>query len=265
MSPEIEMTKVHLLGRGPGGSARTSLALDRGTLAANRIVGFEPMDENAQSFFQIRSALLNHAQATGQRIFAVTSGEPRNGKTHVAVNLAAALSRIHPTVLVELDMRQPSVGQRLGLPSSPPGVDDYLAGETGWCETRVQIEGFDLGIHRVRKRRHDAETLLNSTRLANALRLSCAAEGRPICIVDTPPAIMTDDLVLIARAVDGFLLVAQEARTRKRGLLDVVSALSPTPVIGSVLNMSISSPAPRVDYGCYYSSKNFTPAAEPAA
>jgi len=229
--------------------------LDPDTLAANFICGFEHGNERIHPFFVMRSQLLKHVSITGQRVLAVTSAQPGNGKTHVAVNLAAALSRIYPTVLMELDLRRPSISQRLGLPRPQPGVDDFLAGEADWSATARKIQGFNLSIHCARQPRVNAEDLLSSGRLAVAIEAIRARDDQAICIIDTPPALVDDDLTLIARAVDGALMVVEEARTRKRALLDAVNALSPCPIVGSILNMSISSPRPANDYKYYEGHK----------
>lgn len=225
------------------------VTLDPAHLAAHRIFGFGQMSDQLYPFFMIRSALLGHVEQTAHRVFAVTSVEAGNGKTHVAANLAAVLSRVRPTVLVELDLRRPNLGARLGLREDAAGIDDYLAGEAVWADTAIGVEGFDLAIHRVRRARTDAEQILASPRLAHALRRLAAEDPGTLCIVDTPPALIGDDLVHIAPAVDGVLLVAQEGRSRKSGVLEVSSALGATPIVGSILNMSLSQPVPRSDYG----------------
>ncbi|MET0179987.1 MAG: CpsD/CapB family tyrosine-protein kinase [Novosphingobium sp.] len=232
---------------------------DPDTLAANRVVGFGRTDERVHPFFAMRSQLLRHASATGQRVFAVTSAEPGDGKTHVAVNLAAALSRIHPTVLIDLDLRWPSLGPRLGLPVPRFGVDDHLAGAASPGETGVRMAGFDLTLHPARLRRFNAEDLLASPRLLEFIQAVRAAEGAPICLIDTPPALVNDDLMLIARVVDGVLMVVHEAKTRARALVDAVTSLSPTPIVGSILNKSISSPRASADYDYYNRSATARP------
>lgn len=230
--------------------------LDPDTLAANLIVGFEQMSERVHPFCALRSQVLKHAHATRQRVFAVTSVQPGNGKTHIAVNLAASLSRIYPTILVELDLRRPSVGQRLGLPEPHPGIDDFLAGDVGWRDTSLRIHGFNLSVHRVREQRFNPEHLLASSRLTDLVEAIRSTEGSPVCIVDAPPSLVHDDLMLIARAIDGVLMVVEEARTSKRALLDAINSLSPTPVVGSILNMSISSARQSNDHDYDYYRTN---------
>ncbi len=236
----------------PESPSRSQWVLDPALLASNHVVGFGAMNEEVHPFFMLRAALLNHAMATHQQVFAVTSAQAGNGKTHVATNLAATLSRIHPTILLELDLRQPSVGARLGLPDDVPGVDDFLSGDAEWADTAIPIQGFDLVVHRVRRARVNAETLLAAPALGQILRQFRANGSGPICIVDTPPALVSDDLVLIARGIDGVLLVVEEARSRKRDIAEVAGALSPTPIVGSILNNSISRPRSQNTYGYYY-------------
>ncbi|WP_395397406.1 CpsD/CapB family tyrosine-protein kinase [Novosphingobium sp. BL-8A] len=226
--------------------------LDPALLAGQNVVGFGVMNEHVHPFVMLRAALLNHAVVTHQRVFAITSAQAGNGKTHVAANLAATLSRIHPTVLLELDLRQPSLGARLGLPADTPGVDDCLSGEADWADTAIPIEGFDLVVHRVRRARVNAEALLAAPALGQILRQLRGDGPGPICIIDTPPALVSDDLVLIARGIDGVLLVVEEARSRKRDIAEVAGALSPTPIVGSILNNSISQPRSQNTYGYYY-------------
>lgn len=232
-------------------AAGITFAPDPDHLAASHIVGLAPPGSELHPFTMIRSALLDHARASGDRIFAVTSAEPGNGKTHIAANLALVLARIHPTALIELDLRRPALGARLGLPDDYAGVDDYLAGECPWSATQARIQGLDLTVHRVRRQRDTAEALLASNALGLALHNRQAVDTGTIRIVDTPPAILSDDLALIARHVDGMLIVAEEGRTTGDALREIVRTISPVPIVGTILNRSISAPVRDADYGYY--------------
>lgn len=222
-------------------------------LSKNRIVGFEKMGPKAQPFIRMRSKLVNLAKDSGQRVFAITSIQPGEGKTHVAINLAAALSRIVPTVLVELDLRRPSIAVRLGINSLHRGLDDFLAGDATWDEGALKVSGYNLDIHCVRTPHDDVEGLLTSEKLAKLFKIVRSNNQRPICIVDTSPVTVEDDFMLLAPAIDGALLVVEEGRTPKRSLLEAVDAIKPTPIVGSILNKSMW-PKATVDYYGYYSA-----------
>lgn len=256
MRAEAETGKIVSIAPPVSGDTPTAdQMLDPELLRRNLIVGFESTDsENVHPFSVLRSQLLKHVRATGSRVFAVMSVQPGNGKTHVAVNLAAALSRIHPTTLVELDLRRPSIGQTLGLSPIRPGIDDALGELATLQDTGMRIDGTKLTVHRVRTPKANPEGLLSLdklTALTNAIRNS---DDQPICIIDTPPAVIHDDIMLIAPAVDGVIIVVQEARTSKRALVNMIKSLSPTPVICAVLNRSLSSPLQMNEYEYYYNA-----------
>ncbi len=220
-------------------------------LADNLVVGFEQLNERAQPFIAMRSQLIKHANETGERIFAVTSVQPGNGKTHVAVNLAAALSRIVPTMLIELDLRHPSIAARLGLSHPATGIDDFLSGEARWPEVGTRIRGFDLRVFPAREPRRRAEELIGSARFGLLFDAVRTAENGPICIVDTPPIAIDDDFMRIAQATDGVLMVVEEGRTTRAALVDALHRIHPVPMLGVILNKSIGARSAARDYDYY--------------
>jgi len=226
-----------------------SVQLSHEQLIENAVFGFEQDDPRAQPFIRMRSRMMTMAKNSGKRIFAITSVEPGVGKTHVAVNLAAALSRITATVLVELDLRRPSIGARLGLPQPKRGVDDFLEGKAFRSELPVQADGFALELQCVRTPRSNAEQLLTAGRLPGLFDMLRAKDEGPICIIDCSPVTVEDDFMLIAPALDGILMVVEEGRTPRRALVDAVASLKGTPVIGSVLNKSMWAAKAKDYYG----------------
>lgn len=228
-----------------------NLALDREMLIANGIFGFEHLDVRARSFVLLRSQLLNNFHRSGGRVLAVTSTQPGNGKSYVAANAAAALSRIHPTILIDLDLRRPTLANRFGL-KPDCGIDDFLAGDASWESAGTVIAETDLTIYGVREPRQDSATLLASDRLAVMLTAVRNMPAAPICIVDTPPILALDDIMLITEQVDGVLIIIEEGRTKRSDIVDALRLLSPTPIIGSILNKSLTGKRINDDYGYYY-------------
>lgn len=223
---------------------------DRATLVANGVVGFDPLDLRARSFLSLRTQLINRFHRQGGRVLAVTSTQAGDGKTYVTANVAAALSRVHPTILVDLDLRRPTLAARFGL-TVERGVDDYLSGEAEWRDIGVKVAATDLTIYGVRRSRPDSATLLASARLPAMFDRIRAMPGAPICIVDTPPILVVDDAVPIARSACGVLMIVEEGSTRGGDLDEALRMLSPAPIVGSVLNKSLTAQKIRRGYDYY--------------
>ena len=102
----------------PPVSAARAVAADGGSFAARGIFGFNSMDVRSRSFNLIRSKLIRLQASKGWRTFGVVSATPHVGKSFIAANVAASLSR-DPRVtthLFDLDLRRASLSELLGLP-----------------------------------------------------------------------------------------------------------------------------------------------------
>ena len=51
-----------------------------------------------------------------------------------------------------------------------------------------------------------------------------------------PPIFADDDAVIIGHRIDGFLLVVEDGKTTRKQVRDTMRLLSPTPMLGAVLN-----------------------------
>lgn len=232
---------------------RPDMTPEHATLVANGVFGFDPLDMRARSFLLLRTQLISRFHRQGGRVLAVTSTQSGNGKTYVTANVAAALSRIHPTILIDLDLRRPTLAGRFGL-TVEAGVDDYLSGEADWEDVGVKVASVDLTIYGVRQARANSAGLLAAERLCRMFDRIRALPGAPICIVDTPPILVLDDTVLIARSVDGVLMIVEEGSTRGKDIGEALRILSPTPIVGSVLNKSLTAEKIRRGYEYYEQS-----------
>ena len=223
----------------PAAALRIRLDYDR--LLDNGIFGFESLDERAQPFALLRSMVLTRLGQIGGKVIAVTSTQASNGKSFVSANLAAALSQIHPVWLVDLDLQRPTAGKRFALPTCA-GADDFLLGQASLSEVGCVVEGSRLTILPVRQGVNNSADLLASSRGTALFDQLRALPDRPVCIIDTPPILEGDESIIVARQVDGVLLVIEEGQTRQREVREALRMLKPTALIGTVLNKSISPP-----------------------
>jgi len=165
---------------------------------------------------------------------AVTSALPRDGKSSVALGLAGALAREEGqrVLLVEADLRRPSLTRTLDLPPAP-GLSEWLKGDLENVPLRVlQPGGFSLltagetGLER--------PELLKSPRMDALLRT--ARNLFNFVILDVVPVLPVTDTLLIQDLVDGFLVVARSRRTLRAAIHEALSQLRPDKIVGVVLN-----------------------------
>ena len=164
----------------------------------------------------------------------VVSASPREGKTTVALGLAAALARASPhrVLLLEADLRQPAIEACLGLPRSG-GVAEWLSGRGRAVPVRtVAPPGFAV-IAGGRERMARPE-LLGSERMGSLIGACRLAFG--FVVVDCPPLSPVADAVAIQDLLDGFLLVVRGRHTARETVAHAVSRLKQNRIYGVVFN-----------------------------
>ncbi len=178
----------------------------------------------------------------GCKVVGITSSERNEGKSTLAVNLAYSLSADKKKVLLlDGDMRLPSIAKKLGLESTP-GLSDYLTGKA---------QNND-GIQRSKKAPlmsvicagvvpPNPFRLIGSAsmeRLINALK-----EVYDYIIVDLPPVNIVSDPLSVAKYLDGFIIVARSEYSTRQGIMDVVKKLEVVKanILGFVVNSNSSS------------------------
>jgi len=170
---------------------------------------------------------------------AITSPGEGEGRTTTAINLAISLARDvnHTVLLVDLDMRRPTVAKYLGF-NPVAGIDDCLLDNVPLHEAL-----FNPGIERLvvlpcRNAFASSSELLSSPsmqRLAEELK---ARYPERLVIYDLPPLLLRDDLLAFSPHIDAALLVAHEGKTRKGDLQRAMEMLKTVNVVGTIMNAS---------------------------
>ena len=167
-------------------------------------------------------------------LLAVTSPEPASGKTLTSLNLALTLGRIYEgrVLLVECDLRRPSLFQYLEGEDAVPGLADILVDDVEFGEAVVTVKGTRLdllGAGTVSK----MENLVADNRMAELI--GQVGSLYEIVVFDSPPLPMATGRSLTNMA-QGVLLVVRAGQTRKKDIEDALSAFEPGKVVGMVLN-----------------------------
>jgi len=182
-----------------------------------------------------------------QKVFAITSGLPGEGKTTVALGLGLSLARMNQRVLlIDADLRRSGLQAQLGI-DSEAGLSTLLRGMP--IDTRPQR--LDLGYVRLDVLPagpvpDDPIPLLSSPRFSRLL-----ARGRElydVILIDTPPVLGMADAIKVGSGCDGTLLVSRLDRITQSELTEVLSLLAPLKVLGVIANGAKLAPN-RYAYG----------------
>ena len=206
----------------------------------------EPGDDVAEAFRQLRAGLRSLKPPTTVVVISPGVGE---GKTTVSINLAIGLAQIGRRVLlIDADLRRPSLHRQLQLPSVP-GISDLLQVPVTDAEQFASLQ--EACIHRVLttpglsvitggSRAAQPGDLLESPRLAHVLDQQRATHD--VIILDGPPALAYADAVSLGSLADGVILVVDPRRTPRRAAQQVVSLLRQAriPILGLVANRTAS-------------------------
>jgi capsular exopolysaccharide synthesis family protein len=169
--------------------------------------------------------------------FVVTSAMPGEGKTSTASNLAIALAQAgQPVVIVDADMRRPSVADTFGI-SGAVGLADVLLGEVSLRDA-VQKWRPDLPLYILPSgpTPPNPSELLGSQQLEKLIQ--SMRETNMIVVFDSPPLLPVTDAAVLARATDGALLVARVGKTRTDQLETAAEVLrtANAPILGAIAN-----------------------------
>jgi capsular exopolysaccharide synthesis family protein len=178
----------------------------------------------------------------------ITSTIPQEGKSLISANLACALARKTPqrTLLVEGDVRRPSLSEVFGLEKNP-GLCECLQGERDVTASVYHLEGLGLWFLPAGSAPKNPLELLQSARLSAVLdRLTAWFDW---VIIDSPPVMPVADTSVWMRSADGILLVVRQGITEKRQLQRGLETLEPRKLIGALLNG-----AKGAGHGDYYSN-----------
>lgn len=171
------------------------------------------------------------------QIVLVTSSLPNEGKTTLALSLGtSAAASGHKTVVVDLDLRHPSVRRELDQPATAPGLVELITGEATLEDvTHVDPALPDLHVITVRRNPANPLDLLASQKMAS-LMTQLRARYKYI-VLDAPPLLGISDTRVAVYLADAVLFVVRWGKTKAEVAQNGMAALTEcrAPVAGAVL------------------------------
>jgi capsular exopolysaccharide synthesis family protein len=204
--------------------------------SGNRKGYYRSTSDFEESVRTIRNTILLSDFEGRLRSIMLTSAGPGEGKSTIAAHLAIAnADRGKKTLLIDGDLRRPSIHAKFGL-TPQEGLSNVLTGELPWQDVVVHVEGRpNLSILPAGPGSHRAADLMGP-RLA--ILLDEFAKEYDLAILDSPPLLGFAECLQMATASDGVLIISQAGETRRRAVAEVISVLNRlrANIVGVVLN-----------------------------
>lgn len=226
------------------------IELNHKLLKRKRIMALEG-GRDATDIDMMRTRVLQQMRDNGWRRLAITSPTASCGKSTLTLNLALSLQRQADlrTVVVEMDLRRPSVAGMLGL-KGDISFASVLAGRQEFAQNAVRY-GDNLAISCNQRPWKSPAELLGSKQIPEMIAKIEETYAPDIMLFDTPPMLATDDMMTFARHMDCALLVAgAESTTIKEIDLCERDLASQTNMMGVILN-KCRYMGPEYGYGYY--------------
>ena len=235
-APAFAATRPGIMATGPlaGPIAEVQLL----NVVQRGVFGFNSRDRRSRSFNLLRAQVIKLMKARGWKRLGITSATPAVGKTFIASNLSASLSRVpdRRTLLFDLDLRRGSVAQQYDM-HEQPGIEAYLADDLDTLASVGRaVAGSGLIVYPSYPVSVSSAELLAGSRMRGLIDAMGRLPDDCLCICDLPPAFANDDAAIVLGQIDAFLLVVEEGKTTARQVRDAIKLLAPAPCLGTVLN-----------------------------
>jgi succinoglycan biosynthesis transport protein ExoP len=167
----------------------------------------------SEAFRELRTSVILSASGRFANSILVTSAQPGEGKTTVAVNLAFSLAQLgQPVLLVDADMRRPSIQKY--FPQRGSRLSGYLAGQGAWQQMVYPTSISRLYVLHCGPIPENPSELLSSDRMRAMMQESMATYR--FVILDSPPLLNRADSRILASMVGATILVVKGGDTPRQ-------------------------------------------------
>lgn len=171
------------------------------------------------------------------RVIGITSSIRGEGKSTTALNLAYALAETEKKVLLmELDMRLPTVAKRLSV-ASKPGVSNFLVGLNKVAEVLQKS-----GIHDHLYVMTSGDIPPNPSELLGSKEMTMTIDimkkSFDYIILDLPPVNVVSDALIVSKLTDGMMMVVRQNYINQREVNEAIRQLEmvDAKILGFVVN-----------------------------
>ena len=189
-----------------------------------------------EAYKALRTNVIFSLPGTESKCIGITSAVRGDGKSINAANLAIAFAQIGKRViLVDCDMRLPTVSSKLGI-QGIPGLSDFLVGEAKVESTVRNVERLGISVMPAGNIPPDPTGLLESKQIEQLF--TALGKIYDYVIVDLPPVNTVPDAAILSKYVNGYLLVVRHEKTEYREVAEMLNQLhfANAKILGFVYN-----------------------------
>lgn len=215
------------------------------TLDGRLVAALAQQAPAAERYRLLRTRIKRAENGRALRAIVITSPAKGDGKSLTAANLALTMAQeSHQRVLlVDADLRKPSIAKLFGLPEGP-GLSEVLAGVADLDLSMMHLPDHHLTVLPAGAPTVHPAELLGSAAMRRVLDTLRARFDR--IIIDMPPVAPLADVHVVSPIADGLLMVVRAGITPKPAIERALSGLEMSKVLGLVLN---AAEGPRDGYG----------------
>ena len=197
----------------------------------------EPGSLGAEQFRKLRTHILKPNLSNPPKTIMVTSALEGEGKTFVAANLAAGIAHdLHyHALLVDCDLRNPALSHWFGVQNGH-GLSDYLVGRGSLSELLIKTRMDKLIILTGGSAQEKPAELIGSKKMEALIHELKSRYADRYIILDSTPLLVTTEPEVLARLVDGILIVVRAGVTPRETVKQAIASLDPKKIMGFVLN-----------------------------
>lgn len=193
-----------------------------------------------ESVFSIRNKIIKLCADQKINSVMVASTTTNEGKTTVAANLAIALAKKHyRTVIIDCDLRNPTVRQQLNIPESCSlGIVDVITGGCSLQDAIVKTKKNGLYVLPGTIPVNNASELMGSKQLADLV--GALEKIFDYVVIDAPPVGIVSDALEMKDYVGGLVFVVRQDYAKVSKILDSISLFgySKIKILGCIFNMA---------------------------
>jgi capsular exopolysaccharide synthesis family protein len=191
----------------------------------------------AEAFRTMRATLAMISGRDKHRVFLITSAIPGEGKTFTSSNFAATLAQQgFRTLLIDADLRKPSVSKLFFNENIKPGLSEVLMGSVPLDEAIVTTQVENLSVLPAGGIAPNPSELLAQAQFGEMVQSLKAKYDR--IVIDSSPVLAVRDPLLLAKSVDACCLIVRAGRSPAKASVQAIRLLAEadTPASGVVLN-----------------------------